>query len=194
MRRPEELVFALCHEIGNLLAAIRLHGRWRDPDTGLRLSGLAGRAGALLALIRPLLSPGCAETRRFDPLELIDALRPALDDPDDPRLRIDLGSAAALPPVVADGETLCQLLLAELFAALEDLPEGEQLRLGAVALGDAVAFVLEDRLGRARGAAAGRRLVWDVAEVVLAGWGGRFARETSGDAQRVAFQVPVARD
>ncbi len=60
----QELVFAIAHEVGNHLGAIRLQAHLLDEDLGARelaqasvlIDGLAGRSGPLLALLRPLLS------------------------------------------------------------------------------------------------------------------------------------------
>jgi signal transduction histidine kinase len=59
------LVLAMAHEIGNHLGAIRLEAHLLDEDldprslarASVEIDGLAGRAGPLLALLRPLLSP-----------------------------------------------------------------------------------------------------------------------------------------
>ena len=61
--REPDLVFAIAHEIGNHLGAIRLQAHLLDEDldprslakASVEIDGLAGRAGPLLALIRPIL-------------------------------------------------------------------------------------------------------------------------------------------
>jgi len=62
--RAYELVFAIAHEVGNHLGALRLQAHLLDEDldphalalASVEIDGLAGRAGPLLALLRPLLS------------------------------------------------------------------------------------------------------------------------------------------
>jgi hypothetical protein len=59
-----ELVFAIAHEVGNHLGAIRLQSHLLDEDLSavelaracVLMDGLAGSAGSLLSLLRPLLT------------------------------------------------------------------------------------------------------------------------------------------
>ena len=58
------LVFALCHEISNLVAAIRLQAHLLDEEldarglavSSLEIDDLSARCAALLALVRPVLN------------------------------------------------------------------------------------------------------------------------------------------
>lgn len=58
------LVFAIAHEVGNHLSGIRMQAYLLDPDlderalaeASITIDELAGRAGPLLSLLRPLLS------------------------------------------------------------------------------------------------------------------------------------------
>lgn len=62
--RAKSLVYAIAHEVGNHLGAIRLEAHLLDEDLGPRalaqasitIDAMAGRSGPLLALIRCLLS------------------------------------------------------------------------------------------------------------------------------------------
>ena len=139
----EELLFALCHEVGNLLAAIRLHGCFADEESGARISELTDRAGSLVALVRPLLSSPPPSAPVLDPLELLEALQRGLEDVGGARVRVELKSAVDLPGVAIDGETLHHLLMADLFAALENLPRGQRVLVAAEPTANGVAFVLE---------------------------------------------------
>lgn len=140
---PEELVFALCHEVGNILAAIRLHSQFGDEVSRARIAELTDRAGSLVALVRPLLSEPPPSMPVHDPLELLEALQRGLGDTGGDRVRFELESALGLPGVPIDWETLHHLLLADLFAALENLSEGECVRVVAEPSPEGVAFVLE---------------------------------------------------
>jgi nitrogen-specific signal transduction histidine kinase len=59
-----DLVFAIAHEVGNHLGAIRIQAHLLDEDldprslaqSSVEIDGLAGRVGPMLALLRPLLS------------------------------------------------------------------------------------------------------------------------------------------
>jgi hypothetical protein len=188
---PEELLFALCHEVGNLLAAIRLHGRFADEESRARISELTDRAGSLVALVRPLVSNPPRRVPVLDPLELLETLQRGLDDAGGARVRVELKSAVDLPGVAIDGETLRHLLMADLLAALEDLPGGERVRVAAELVPEGVAFVLEvpgqavtDAPARKL---AGRALTHALAAEILGKRGGGV---TVGG-PRVCFRVPA---
>jgi hypothetical protein len=192
---PEELLFALCHELGNILAAIRLQSRSLDAQSGARVSELTQRAGSLVALVRPLLSPPPASVPLLDPLELLEALRRGLDDAGGARVRIELASAVDLPGVAIEGETLHHLLMADLLAALENLPGGERLRLSAEASPDGVSFVLEAPGEAAPEAPAlkltGCALTRALAAAVLGERGGGVAVSGCAAGLRVCFRLPA---
>jgi hypothetical protein len=178
-----DLLFALCHEVGNILAAIRLHSRFDDEESRARVSELTDRAGSLVALVRPLLSDPPPRVPALDPLELLEALRRGLDDAGAARVRVDLKSAVDLPGVAIDGETLKHLLMADLLAALENLPAGERVRVVAEPAPDGVAFVLEVPGPESSSRALARAL----AAAILGERGGGVA--VSG--LRVRYSVPV---
>ncbi len=179
-----DLLFALCHEVGNILAAIRLHSRFVDEKSVARISELTDRAGSLVALVRPLLSDPPPSLPALDPLELLEALQRGLDDVGSARVRVELKSAVDLPGVAADGETLRHLLMADLLAALENLPAGERVRVVAQPSPDGVAFVLEVPGVES----AGRALARALAAEILGKSGGSVA--VSG--LRVCYSVPEA--
>ncbi len=196
MAVPRDLVYALCHEVGNLLAAQRLQCQLLDDEeAGARISELAARAGSLLALVRPLLETPTVPAAGVEPIEILDSVRRGLDDPEDRRLRVRLKSAVDLPDVAVEGETLLHLLLAQLFAAFEDLPEGERLVLFAERRNSAVAFVLEDA-GKPRDRQvdpqlAGRPLSQELARCILERCGGGFEFDFPAEGNRVALLVPI---
>jgi len=188
---PEELLFALCHEVGNLLAAIRLHGRFADEESRARISELTDRAGSLVALARPLLSNPSPSVPVLDALELLEALQRGLDDAGGARVRVELKSAVDLPGVAIDGETLHHLLMADLFAVLENLPGGERVRVAAEPTANGVAFVIEVPGQATPDAPArkltGRALTHALAAEILGKRGGGVA--VGG--LRACFSVPV---
>lgn len=196
MASAEAIVFAICHEVGNLLAAIRLHGQLLDEDSGAQIAELAARSGALLALVRPLLSDERPQPTAVAPRDLLQGLHPALDDPGDRRLRVDLESAADLPPVAIEGDLVHHLLLVEILAAFEDLAPGGAVGLGAERAGDAVDFVLEDATPAREPAPApqltGRALTVALAEHLLARRGGGVSVSAAGEGRRIRYRVPVA--
>lgn len=186
-----DLLFAICHEVGNILAGIRLRGQVVDEESGARISELTDRAGSLVALVRPLLSNPPPSVPVLDPIEVLEALKRGLDDVDGARVRVELESALDLPDVAIDGETLHHLLMADLFAALENLPAGERVRVVAQPSPDGVAFVLEVPGEVTPEASAlkltGRALTHALAAAILGKRGGSVAVSRL----RVCFNVPV---
>ncbi len=196
MSSPQGMVFAVCHEVGNLLAAIRLHGDLLDADSGRKVAELSARAGSLLSLVRPLLDESAFEPMAIEPGRLLEGLRSGLEDPQDPRLELDAGGAAKSSPVLVDGEVMHHLLLCELLAAFERLQPGERLRVGLRPEGDRLVFelsggapelepVADDRL-------AGRSLCHALARDLLARGGGSVRADCREGRQHVELDVPLA--
>lgn len=85
--RPDDtLVLSVCHEVGNLLAAARLtaHLLRRGPSpreieaSSRTIEALSGRAGALIAQIRPLLEPRVKRRVRQGVTEVLDGIEHVL--------------------------------------------------------------------------------------------------------------------
>ncbi len=201
-RDPRELVFALCHEVGNLLTAARLHAHLLAPqvpepllrEASRGVARAAARAGALLAQVRPLLAPDTLAPLDLEPVAVLLPLRQALDAESAERLAIDLGSAAALPRVRVAPEVLQQLLLSAIFLGLDAGGEQARVSVSARARGESVAFRVGYPAPRAlpRGPLCGSALVVACAEVVLGAQGGG-ARASRADAcERLDYLVPVA--
>ena len=204
-RSPRDLVFALCHELGNLLAGARLEASLLDPDVGAaglaeaagRISEVSARAGSLLAQVRPLLAPGEAVALPTDPLDVLGGLRHGLDESCDTRVAIALKSAAQLPDVELAPEVLHHLLLTAIFLGLEAGGPKSRVRVFAEAVGERVAFLVEDE-GPADDSAEppelrGRPLTHEIARVLLARLGGRFEVSRPEGRTRTAFAFPIAR-
>lgn len=204
-RSPRDLVLALCHELGNLLAGARLEASLLDPGAGAaelaraagRISEVSARAGSLLAQVRPLLAPEAAAVVPMDPLDVLDGLRRGLDEGCDARVTIVLKSAAQLPEVDLAPEVLHHLLLTAIFLGLEaGAPQG-RVRVLAEAAGEGVAFLVEDE-GRPDDCSEpselrGRLLTHEIARALLAGLGGRFEISRPEGRTRVAFAFPIVR-
>ncbi|MFQ5416007.1 MAG: hypothetical protein ACE5FL_03050 [Myxococcota bacterium] len=201
---PDELVFALCHEVGNLLAAARLEASLLDAsrdDPALataseRISEISARAGSLLALVRPLLDASSVQTLPTDPVEMLRGLRRGLDASLDARVAIDLDSAADLPDVAVAAEVLHHLLLNAIFFGLAAADGPGEARVRARADGERVAFEVEDH-GRPErdedaGVLCGRPLAHAIARTLLAGQGGAFGCSRSGGRTCVVFALPAA--
>jgi signal transduction histidine kinase len=87
-RSDGTLVLSVCHEVGNLLAAARLTAHLlrrgpspREIDASSRtIEALSGRAGALIAQIRPLLEPKVKRRVRQSVAEVLDGVEHVLAD------------------------------------------------------------------------------------------------------------------
>jgi signal transduction histidine kinase len=203
-----ELVFALAHEIANLLAGSRLEAGLLDPAAGApelqraadRISEASARAGSLLAMLRPLLAPETAPPLPIDALELLAGLRGGLDESSDARVVIALKSAVEVPVVRLAPDSLHHLLLTAIWAGLEAAPGDAPLRVFCRADGDRVAFVVEDD-GPAPdldpdGQLRGRPLSWAITRSVLAAMEGRFfvTRDEAAGRTRVTLDFPADAD
>jgi histidine kinase len=203
-RDPAQLVFALCHEVRNSLAATRLRADLLAADaeegeitaTLEKISAMAARAGSLLAQVRPLLSPQTRPPRPVDPIDVLDGLRRDLDEDCERSVRIDLKTAAALPEAATDAESIHHLLLTAVFGALEAAGPGQRVRVSAEAAGDGIVFAVEDEApcrdepGDPR--LSGRALTWALAEVILGRQGGRLCVRRRDGSTRVELWVPAA--
>ncbi len=98
---PMDLVLALGHEIGNLLAATRLHAHLIDANTtatelsniSATIGELSSRMGSLLAQIRPLASPVPGAVPGVDLVGVLDGVRCGVEESCDARVAVDLESA-----------------------------------------------------------------------------------------------------
>ncbi len=186
------LVFALCHEIGNLVGAVRLHAHLLDDEMGPRelalasveLDDLSARATALLSQVRPLLSdPAPGESA--DPASLVGVVGQLLEEFGGRGKVFSACAEPGLPPVAIAREVLQPLLTSLLYAALEAVDAGGRVSLAARATQEEVAFCLEDdavpdedpRLW-AQQMQRGRPLLCAVADFLLQKRGGRLEVST----------------
>lgn len=201
---PNDLVFAVCHEIGNLLAAARLEASLLDASgsravlttASERISEISARAGSLLALVRPLLDATSLRALATDPVEMLRGLRRGLDASLDARVVIDLDSAKGLPDVAVAADMLHHLLLNAIFFGLEAAEGQGETRVRAWADGGRVAFEVEDRgrppLGDDSGGLRGRPLTHAIARTLLVGQGGAFRCTRHGGCTQAIFALPEA--
>jgi len=199
-----DLVLALGHEIGNLLAATRLHAHLIDAEmTAAELSEisatigeLSSRMGSLLAQIRPLVAPVPGDAPNFDPLEVLDGVRRGIEESCDARVEIDLDSAAGLPMALIDPEPLHHILLTLVYQALEESEPSGKVAVSALARAESIVFRVDGEAefeADARSARKGRALLHAVADAILRPRGAQIATESLGSGSRVALSVPVAR-
>jgi len=207
------LVFAIAHEIGNHLAGIRLEAHLLDEDLGapglarasLAIDSLAGEAGPLLALLRPLLAPGSRRTAGPSYAALLDGVVRQLESEGAGGRAIELSVASDAGEAGPAFEGLHPLLLA-LVGTPQDLPPGKApisfalaLRGGEIEIacelpGDA--FVGGDPWALAPGTPAGsshgfrgRPLAVAIARVLVADAGGRVELESRAGRSRVSLRL-----
>jgi len=201
---PMDLVLALGHEIGNLLATTRLHAHLIDADTtetelsdiSATIGELSSRMGSLLAQIRPLVSPVPEGAPNIDPIEVLDGVHRGIEESCDARIAIDLESAAGLPMAVIDPEPLHHILLTSIYLALEESEPDGKVTVSASAQAESIVFTVDDERkfdDVAGGALNGRTLLHAVADAILRPRRGQIAIRSLGAGTRVELSVPVAR-
>ena len=200
-----DLVFAVSHEIGNLVAAIRLEAHLLDEESGplglaraaLSIDDLSAQVGALLTLQRPLLDPPVsAERGHVAPAALLANLREALGDRGSRGVAYDVSDPGRLPNVVGDPERTNALLLLLALGAVDAASPDGSVHVRVRKSADRVEITVEDdgpedsELADWRGAARrGRALVLQVAEAVLGPLGGAVSLDGQGEATRVVVSL-----
>jgi signal transduction histidine kinase len=188
VRSPQaaSLLRPLVHEVGNLLAAIRLSAHLLDGDeeqqtrTAREVESLAAQAGALLAQIRPLMEGVVAESRvRVTTESLLASVARAVEGEASDAVRLRIARGRGLPDVRIDPEALHHLLVTLVLGAIREQPGGGRVRVDAEARGRRVVLVLADEapaldLRDARPEAArGRELALRLGSALLKACGGR---------------------
>jgi signal transduction histidine kinase len=196
------LVTAVAHEVGNLLAAIRLAayllphgGDPRERARGARqIEQLAAQAGEILGQLRALLGPRRGPRTSIAAGDLLESVRVALSEaPGIEHLELQ-PVPAGLPPLRGEPQALHLVLTALVRSALDGA--GATVRLGALRRPRAVAFELVDPRGGvetpARGALPrGNALLERVAAEVLRREGGRIEVTGRRGSRRVLLVLPA---
>jgi K+-sensing histidine kinase KdpD len=203
---PADLVFAVCHEIGNLVTAVQLEADLLDEGesavglaaSAVKIEDLCAQVGGLLAQVRPLLSdtPGTVQPG-IDAEVIVAAVEAQLEWRGSGHTVVSSEVEARLPRLEVDPDSVRDLLLALVSAALERRPACKQLAISARAKEGGVAFravddgppeeALENFASAAR---CGRPLVCSVAENLLRRVGGRVEARRSDGATTVEFWLP----
>jgi len=202
-----ELVFAMCHEIGNVVAAIRLQAHLIDEEldakalalASVELDDLAARSSALLALVRPVLEETKSISLPMKGDAIVIALSRTLAEQGGRGAKLRWDSESGLPEVLADPEVIHFLLVAQVFCALEAVAPGGSVRLCATEEGAELLLAVEDdgdldeeQIDWRGQSLRGRSLACAVADHVLARQGGRFSLERRDGLTRAEFRLPVA--
>jgi nitrogen-specific signal transduction histidine kinase len=203
---PENLVRALCHDVGNLLAGVRLSAHLLSNDIAetdrLSLSGdiedLAAQAGALLAQVRPLLAGATLARVPVSPAEVLIALSRALKERKTEGATLSITRGGKLPDVRVDPDALYHMLLLLVRGSLEAVAPDGGVRVSGKHQGRRVILSVTDdgrpldldeiRCGPTP---TGRELTFRVADAVLRLMGGRATAELQRRGSRIDLFLPA---
>lgn len=195
-----ELLPALAHELGNLLAAMRLSAHLlpheadaRERARGARqLEDLAAEAGELAALLRPLAGDRRGRAVELDAARALAAARDALGESGAARLALR-PPPRALPRARVDPDALHHVLASLARAALAASGTAGEVVLASARRGGRVELVIADAAPLAGGPALrGRALRARLADAVLRRSGGRVELTSSRAGTRVRVSLPAA--
>ncbi len=197
---------ALCHDVGNLLAAVRLSAHLLSNDIvetdRLSLSrdieDLSAQAGALLAQVRPLLAGTTLTRLPVSPAEVLMALCRALVEGRTGDATLSIARGRNLPDVRVDPDALYHILLLLVRGSLEAVAPDGRVRVSGRHQGRRVILSVTDD-GRPldldqvrRGPTPrGRELAIRVADAVLRLMGGRAAAEPQKRGSRIDLFLPA---
>lgn len=203
----EALVRALCHDVGNLLAAVRLSSHVLRTDIGETervslsrdIDALAARAGALLAHVRPLLAGAKLSRSQVSPAEILAAVSRAFEDKEREGPSLSITRGRNLSDVRVDPDALYHVLLTLVLGALEAASPAGRVRVVAREEGRRVVLSVVDD-GRAMDLAEawkgstprGRELAVRIADVVMRRMGGRVRAESRKRGTRIDLWLAVA--
>jgi signal transduction histidine kinase len=203
---PADLIRALCHDVGNLLAAVRLSANLLSSDIADRerraisrdIEELAALAGALLGHVRPLLAGATLTRVRVSPSEVLTALTRALKGRRPEGATLSIASGRNLPDVRVDPDALYHVLLTLVHGSLEASAPKGRVRVSGRHQGRRVILSVADD-GRPvdldqmrRGSTPrGRELVIRVADAVLRLMGGRATAEPQRRGTRIDLYLPA---
>jgi C4-dicarboxylate-specific signal transduction histidine kinase len=203
---PEGLVRALCHDIGNLLAAVRLSAHLHSTEfaetdrvsVSKEIEDLAAQAGALLAHVRPLLAGPDVAGVAVSPAEVLTAVNRALKDREMGGAALSIAHGRNLPDVRVDPDALYHLLLTLVRGSLEAAAPNGRVRVSAKHQGRRVILSVIDN-GRQMDLDGirwelmprGRELAVRVADAVLRLMGGRATAELQQRGTRIDLFLPA---
>jgi len=201
------LVFAVCHEIGNWVTAIRLQAHLLDEDLGpkdlalasIEVDELCARTSAVLSQLRPLLAAGAPKQLSSTPAAVLSALEHGLTDLGGRGASLVIERADDLGELTLDPEALHAILVTTVLGAIDAVrPEGKVVvraepgdaELQIVVLDDSGSD--EDLPGWRDQALRGRILACALADRILSRSGGRLEVSRCEGQNRVAFCLPTA--
>lgn len=201
------LVFAMCHEVSNLVAAVRLQAHLIDEDLGARglavasleIDDLSARTAALLALVRPVLSEPPKEIAPIGAGVIALGFERALADHGGRGFEIVFETPPDLPEVRAEPEVFHYILLSLAYGAMEAMDGGGRLRIQVGAGEKEVVFAIEDpapeddqHLTWWKASLRGRALECALAHHILAKRDARLEVRRDGSCNRTEIAAPRA--
>jgi len=201
------LVFAMCHEISNWVAAVRLHAHLLDDDLGPRGLALASieiddssaRSGALLALVPAVLSQPHDDGIQAEAEAIVLGLQRVIDEHGGRGIVLEIQADGDLPRVRVDPQVIHYLLLMHFYGAIDSAVTGSRVRVVVESGNDEVCFAIEDtspadeqHLGWRDAALRGRVLSCAIADHVLKKIGGRLEVGRADTGTRTSICVPIA--
>ena len=202
-----QLVFAVCHEIGNWVTAIRLQAHLLDEDLGpkdlalasIEIDELCARTSAVFSQMRPLLTAAPPKPLSATAASILTALEHGLTDLGGRGAALSFESAHDLGAVAVDPDALHALLMTAVLGAIDAVRPDGGVRVWAERAEDQVRIVVaddgpegEDLPSWQEQPVRGRVLACALAERVLRRHGGRLEVARCADETRVAFCLPPA--
>ncbi len=203
-----ELVFSLCHELGNMMGALRLHAHLLDDEMGPRgiartsvdLDDLSARSAALLSLVRPLLTPDPRSAEIMPVAGLVGNLEGLMAGHGARGTALTFEVEKDIPSIRVDVGMIQRLIQSFLYLALESASRTGSILLRAESRGDEVAILIEDDGPEGEDPAGfrdqmrrGRPLLCAVADSIMKKQGGRFSAERDGARTRISIILPAIR-
>ena len=203
---PTELSLALCHEVGNLVGAIRLHTYMIDEEmtpkdlahVTLEVDGLCARSATLLSHLSPLLSAN-RQGYEIDPIELIVSVRDVVIEQFGRSVQVLTPPEEGALKIQGDREVIHRLLQSLVFATLDLTRSGDSVSLAVESDAEMVSLVVldespvrEDPSDWRSQVKRGRPLLLAVAHEILTGLEGRIEVSREESQTRVAFVLPRA--
>jgi hypothetical protein len=200
------IVFALCHEVGNLVASIRLNAHWIAPDSSgldlatacIEIDDASTRIRSLLALVRPLLTEPAEDDPGVSPDALVWGVGEALDECGGRGVTIEVEVEDGLQRVPGRLAALHHLLATFAYYAIEEARPNGRVWIRGLGADGSVVFGVEDDgpqdedLGKVGGGTpTGRSLACEVAKIVLGSLGGRVDARRTGDITRIELTLPA---
>jgi nitrogen-specific signal transduction histidine kinase len=201
------LCLAVCHEIGNLLGAVRLQAHLLDEELGrkqialasVEIDDLSSHAAALLRQLRPLLAPPLDPLPSEDPASVARSVERELAEQGGRGVQLEVRAPAGMPRVAIEREVIHHLLTSLLYLAREAAQPRGHVALRVEERSGELAFVIEDDAmdaedpsGWRRQALRGRPLLCAVADHILRRRGGRLEAGRRDGRTRIELLLPRA--